>query len=51
VRFTPIAAEMRRLLALHAIRAELIYSGDESERIGLLDVLPASATKFHVVEF
>jgi len=46
-----LLAEMRRLLALHAIRAELIYSVDESERIGLLDVLPASATKFHAVEF
>ena len=43
--------EMRRLLALHSVRAELIYSVDESERIGLLDVLPASATKYHAIEF
>ncbi|MGR8932545.1 MAG: HAD-IIB family hydrolase, partial [Gammaproteobacteria bacterium] len=48
---THLLTEMRRLLALHSIRAELIYSIDEPERLGLLDVLPASATKFHAVEF
>lgn len=47
----PLLAEMRRLLALHDIRAELIYSVDESKHVGLLDVLPASATKFHAVVF
>ena len=47
----PLLTEMRRLLALHAIRAELIYSVDEPKHVGLLDVLPASATKFHAVEF
>lgn len=46
-----LLTEMRRLLALHSVRAELIYSIDESERTGLLDVLPASATKYHAVEF
>lgn len=42
---------MRQLLSEQSIRAELIYSVDEAESIGLLDVLPASATKFHAVEF
>lgn len=46
-----LLAEMRRLLAPHSVRAELIYSVDEAEHIGLLDVLPASATKYHAVEF
>ena len=46
-----LLTEMRRALALHAVRAELIYSVDEPEHIGLLDVLPASATKYHAVEF
>ncbi|WP_340121131.1 HAD-IIB family hydrolase [Methylobacter svalbardensis] len=48
---TQLLAKMRGLLAMHAINAELIYSVDESEHIGLLDVLPARATKFHAVEF
>ncbi|MGR9045074.1 MAG: HAD-IIB family hydrolase [Gammaproteobacteria bacterium] len=48
---TQLLAEMRRLLAPHSVRAELIYSVDEAEHIGLLDVLPASATKYHAVEF
>jgi HAD superfamily hydrolase (TIGR01484 family) len=46
-----LLVEMRRLLSLHSIQAELIYSVDEPAQIGLLDVLPASATKFHAVEF
>lgn len=48
---TQLLTEMRSLLTLHSIKAELIYSIDEPEHIGLLDVLPASATKFHAVEF
>ncbi|MCK9607315.1 MAG: HAD-IIB family hydrolase [Methylomonas sp.] len=43
--------DMQTLLRANGIRAELIYSIDEAERVGLLDVLPASATKFHAVEF
>ena len=46
-----LLTDMRRQLALNSVRAELIYSVDEPEHIGLLDVLPASATKFHAVEF
>ncbi|GBO55007.1 alpha,alpha-trehalose-phosphate synthase [UDP-forming] [Pseudanabaena sp. lw0831] len=33
------------------IAASLIYSVDEAKAIGLLDILPAHATKFHAVEF
>ena len=33
------------------IAASLIYSVDEAKAIGLLDILPAKATKFHAVEF
>lgn len=33
------------------IAASLIYSIDEAKGVGLLDILPASATKFHAVEF
>lgn len=43
--------DMQQLLRGKAIRAELIHSVDEAENVGLLDVLPASATKFHAVEF
>lgn len=46
-----LLAAMRDLLAQQAIRADLIYSVDEAANIGLLDVLPASATKFHAIEF
>lgn len=34
-----------------AVRANLIWSVDEQEGIGLLDVLPASASKLHAVKF
>ena len=33
------------------IAASLIYSVDEAKEIGLLDILPARATKLHAVEF
>jgi HAD superfamily hydrolase (TIGR01484 family) len=46
-----LMAAMRGLLAEQAIRADLIYSIDEAGPVGLLDVLPASATKFHAIEF
>jgi HAD superfamily hydrolase (TIGR01484 family) len=41
---------MRRLNALK-VAASLIYSVDEESSTGLLDVLPARATKLHAVEF
>ncbi|MDO9139721.1 MAG: HAD-IIB family hydrolase [Methylobacter sp.] len=47
----PLLSAMRECLTQESIRAELIYSVDESTATGLLDVLPASATKYHAVEF
>ncbi|MBK1643998.1 haloacid dehalogenase [Thiocapsa imhoffii] len=40
----------QRLAPLH-VKASLIWSIDEAAGVGLLDVLPASATKFHAVDF
>lgn len=51
VGIAPLLQDMQSLLQAKGIRAELIYSVDEAENVGLLDVLPASATKFHAVEF
>lgn len=48
---TALLAQMRSLLAGHGIKANLIWSIDEAEHIGLLDVLPASANKLHAIEF
>jgi HAD superfamily hydrolase (TIGR01484 family) len=42
---------MQQRLAGEQVRAELIWSIDEPAGIGLLDVLPASATKLHAVEY
>ena len=38
-------------LEARGVEASLIYSVDEEKNIGLLDVLPAHATKLHAVEF
>jgi hydroxymethylpyrimidine pyrophosphatase-like HAD family hydrolase len=46
-----LQAQMRRLLGEHGIKANLIWSIDEAEHVGLLDVLPASANKLHAIEF
>jgi sucrose-6F-phosphate phosphohydrolase len=43
--------EMRYRLERSRVRAALIWSVDESEGVGLLDVLPAGATKLHAIEF
>ena len=42
---------MRERLEARGIRASLIWSVDEPAGIGLLDVLPACATKLHAIEF
>jgi len=47
----PLLAEMQRRLLEHGIKASLIWSIDEPAGIGLLDVLPASATKLHAIDF
>lgn len=56
--FVPLQADretllsrMRERLAAEGVRAELVFSIDEPAGIGLLDVLPASATKLHAVEY
>ncbi|MDO9049237.1 MAG: HAD-IIB family hydrolase [Methylobacter sp.] len=43
--------EMLRRLETRQVAAGLIYSVDEATSTGLLDVLPAHATKLHAVEF
>ena len=43
--------EMSRRLNAASMAASLIYSVDEAASTGLLDVLPARATKLHAVEF
>ncbi|MDD3884442.1 MAG: HAD-IIB family hydrolase [Gallionella sp.] len=48
---TALLKQMRRLLAGHGVKANLIWSVDEAAQIGLLDVLPASANKLHAIEF
>lgn len=46
-----LTAVMEARLAAKDIRASLVWSIDEPAGIGLLDVLPARATKLHAVEF
>ncbi|MGR8934965.1 MAG: HAD-IIB family hydrolase [Gammaproteobacteria bacterium] len=43
--------EMAKRLEANKLAASLIYSVDETAATGLLDVLPARATKLHAVEF
>ncbi len=43
--------EMASRLDAQDLAASLIYSVDEADATGLLDVLPARATKLHAVEF
>jgi sucrose-6F-phosphate phosphohydrolase len=42
---------MRERLEERGINASLIWSIDDIEHVGLLDLLPASATKVHAIEF
>jgi hypothetical protein len=42
---------MQQRLERHHVRASLIWSIDDPAGIALLDVVPASATKFHAIEF
>lgn len=45
-----LSATIRRRLEAAGIRAGLIWSVDEPMGIGLLDVLPARASKYHAIE-
>ena len=44
-------AEIQRRLRANRISASLVWSVDEPAGVGLLDVLPARATKLHAVDF
>jgi len=46
-----LLAVMQSRLAEQGVRASLTWSIDEPAAIGLLDVLPACATKLHAIEF
>lgn len=46
-----LLAAARNRLEQHSISANLIWSIDETTDTGLLDVLPASATKYHAIAF
>lgn len=48
---TLVMDRMEALLNAEGIDASLIWSVDEPENIGLLDVLPRNATKVHAIEF
>lgn len=43
--------QMEKILKKNDIDASLIWSIDEPKNIGLLDILPANATKLHALEF
>lgn len=47
----PLRARIEARLAQEGVAASVIHSLDESAGVGLLDVLPASATKLHAVRF
>lgn len=46
-----LVQEVRERLAEQGIRTSLIWSVDEPAGVGLLDVLPARASKYHAIEF
>lgn len=43
--------EMERRLTTRGIQANLIWSIDDIESVGLLDILPRSANKLHAIQF
>lgn len=47
----PLLDRMRVRLAATQARASLVWSIDEAAEVGLLDVLPEGATKYHAVVF
>lgn len=48
---TGVMARMEEYLDEEGVSASLVWSIDEPENIGLLDVLPRNATKLHAIEF
>jgi len=49
--YSALLEDMSLRLTYAGIRANLIWSIDEMEHVGLLDVLPASANKLHAIRF
>ncbi len=49
--YRPLVGEVKQHLKDRAIRASVIWSIDETENIGLLDILPQRATKLHAIRF
>jgi HAD superfamily hydrolase (TIGR01484 family) len=47
----PLLAQMQTRLAHRGVKAAVIWSIDEQAQVGLIDVLPASATKLHGIRF
>jgi len=45
-----LSAVIRHRLEAHDVKANLIWSTDEPAGVGLLDVLPARASKYHALE-
>ncbi len=46
-----LVEEVRGRISAQGMRASLIWSVDEAVDVGLLDVLPERATKYHAIEF
>ena len=46
-----LMGDMHAILVNHHVKASLIWSTDEQAGTGLLDVLPASASKYHAIEY
>lgn len=46
-----LKAQIEAILELRGIKASLIWSVDDIEQVGLLDILPARATKLHGIKF
>jgi len=48
---TAVKASIAERLQPHGVHVKLIYSIDEPRGVGLLDLLPARASKYHAIEF
>ena len=46
-----LVADISKRLDAHQIKANIIYSIDEINQIGLVDILPKRASKYHAIEF
>lgn len=48
---TQISERIRAVLESQQIRANIIYSVDEMAGVGLIDILPQRASKYHAIEY